>query len=68
MNKDTIKNVVSYVGKRLKEPSTHASLAVLAGLFGLAVDPGTVGNISLGLAGLFGMIGAAMGDKPEGAS
>lgn len=48
---------------RLKEPSTHASLAVLLGIFGLKVAPDSIALYVNVAAGLFGILGVIAPEK-----
>jgi hypothetical protein len=41
---------------RLKEPSTFRGLAILAGLFGLAIDPAQVNAIAAAVAAVIALI------------
>jgi hypothetical protein len=54
-----IKHDVSYVGARLREPSTYNGLAILAGLVGFQFDP-SLGKalVAIGIAvgGLLGVL------------
>jgi hypothetical protein len=54
--------------QRLKEPSTHASLAALAGVAGYmalqaGIDPQTVAQVGVAAQAGFGLLGALL---PEG--
>lgn len=49
---------------RLREPSTWGGLAVLAGVFGVSVPPGTVEAVSQVAAGVCGLVAIFL---PEGA-
>lgn len=55
-----------YVFKRLREPSTHASLAALLALFGQSIPDQTWNTIINGLAVIFGVVGVFVKEgKPE---
>ena len=50
---------VSWIGARLREPSTYAGLGALLGLLGLGSDPGLIkdiGMIGLGTGGLIAVV------------
>lgn len=62
---DTMGKVL-YVFRRLREPSTHASLAALLGLFGTSIPDATWNSVVNGLAILFGIAGVFIKEgKPE---
>ncbi|MGE3932395.1 MAG: hypothetical protein AB7F67_04045 [Rhodospirillaceae bacterium] len=48
---------------RLKEPSTHAVIASFLATFGATTEAAEVGNIALGVATVFGVLGLAMREK-----
>ena len=55
-----------YVFKRLREPSTHASLAALLALFGQSIPDQTGNTIINGLAVMCGGVGVVVKEgKPE---
>ena len=63
---ENIAGKVLYIFKRLREPSTHASIAALLALFGQSIPDATWNSIVNGLAVIFGMIGVFVSEgKPE---
>ena len=48
---------------RIKEPSTHAVLAGLAGTLGLNIDDALAANILLSVAGLLAAFGIGLKEK-----
>jgi hypothetical protein len=47
---------ISWLGARLREPSTYAGLAALLGVVGLQADPGVLKSISMIGMGVGGLI------------
>lgn len=63
---ENIAGKVLYIFKRLREPSTHASIAALLALFGQSIPDATWNSIVNGLAVIFGIIGVFVSEgKPE---
>lgn len=63
---ENVAGKVLYIFKRLREPSTHASLAALLALFGQNIPDVTWNSIVNGLAIVFGIIGVFVSEgKPE---
>ncbi|HYH40283.1 MAG TPA: hypothetical protein VD860_18830 [Azospirillum sp.] len=58
-----MKNFFDFVVARLKEPSTHASIAVLLGVVGVQIAPDQVGNIALGAATVAGLFGVGLRER-----
>jgi uncharacterized membrane protein len=57
---------VLYIFSRLREPSTHASLAALFALMGQQIPDSTWTTIINGLAVIFGIVGVFVKEaKPE---
>ena len=50
----------SWIGARLREPSTYAGLAAVLGVMGLGTDPGLVKNLSMIGMGLGGLLSFVM--------
>jgi hypothetical protein len=47
---------ISWLGARLREPSTYAGLATLLGVIGMTIDPGLLKSLSMIGMGLGGII------------
>lgn len=63
---ENVAGKVLYIFKRLREPSTHASLAALLALFGQSIPNATWNSSVNGLAIIFGVIGVFVSEgKPE---
>ena len=61
-----MKTFFQWLGARLREPSTHAALAALAGGTGLGiVDEGTVRDVLLGIAAVLAVVGATRKEQPS---
>jgi len=54
---------ISWLGARLREPSTYAGLAALLGVVGMTLDPGLLKNISLIGMGIGGIISFAVPEQ-----
>ena len=50
-------NLLNWFIDRIKEPSTHATLASLFGVLGIGATEGTISAVSLGIAALFVALG-----------
>lgn len=48
---------------RIKEPSTHATLAGLSVVLGLSIDEAAISNSLLGLASVLGALGIGLKEK-----
>ena len=55
-DKARLEKDVSWIGARLREPSTYAGLAAVLGVMGLSTDPGLVKNLSMIGMGLGGLV------------
>ena len=55
-DKARLERDVSWIGARLREPSTYAGLAAVLGVMGLSTDPGLVKNLSMVGMGLGGLV------------
>lgn len=49
-----------FFAERLREPSTHATLTALFAVLGVVIDPGTIANVCIFLAGMFGIFGIGL--------
>jgi len=56
---------MNYIIKRLREPSTYATLAAMTAAFGLSVEPGVVQNVTLAGTGVAGLLGMLLPEKPS---
>jgi hypothetical protein len=59
-DKARLEKDVSWIGARLREPSTYAGLAAVLGVMGLGADPGLVKNISMIGMGLGGLLSSVL--------
>ena len=60
MDKATIRKDVSWLGARLREPSTYAGVAAVAAVLLHNLDPGVIKDITMIGTGLGGVIAIAM--------
>ncbi len=51
---------------RLREPSTHAAIATLLGVGGVSVNETLIGQIMIGIAGVFAVVGMFKGEAKGG--
>ena len=67
MNEDPIldpgSRLIDWVIDRIKEPSTHATLASLFGVLGIGATEGTISAVLLGMAAMFATFGIAKKEK-----
>lgn len=57
---------MEFLFKKLREPSTWATLTALLAAFGVVVDPGMTQDISMAGTGLAGIAGIFMNEKGGG--
>jgi len=55
---------ISWLGARLREPSTYAGLATLLGVIGMTIDPGLLKSLSMIGMGLGGAIAFFLPEQP----
>ena len=55
---------LSWLGARLREPSTYAGLAALLGVVGLSADPGVLKSVSMIGMGIGGLISFVLPEQP----
>jgi hypothetical protein len=54
---------ISWLGARLREPSTYAGLATLLGVVGMTLDPGLLKYVSMIGMGIGGIISFALPEQ-----
>jgi hypothetical protein len=54
---------ISWLGARLREPSTYAGLAAVLGVFHLSTDPGLLHSLTLIGTGIGGLIAFVLPEK-----
>jgi hypothetical protein len=58
------KRDISWLGARLREPSTYAGLAAVLAVFHLSTDPGLMHDLSLIGTGIGGVISFVLPEQP----
>lgn len=56
----------NYILARLREPSTHATIAGFLAAAGITIPGDIIGQIMMGIAAAFGLAGILMGEKQGG--
>ena len=62
-DKAALEKDVSWLGARLREPSTYAGLAAMLAMLHLSTDPGLVHSLSMIAMGLGGVIAFLLPEK-----